>query len=188
MRFTWSYCQEHSDDILFEGIIALRNSERQSLNSEFPEIVGNYLIADETGSLFYIGEAINLSNRLSQHARKSSSTFFKNYKKIHTELPESQQRFELLDFSVSYISTRLGRKEIEEFGIVNLPAQLNRFQLNKRDIYSREAGRLLRLLLGGLKAGLGPEELVPMTGMYFLPMRKLPGNVGKSYMRHPAGG
>lgn len=35
-------------------------------------------------------------------------------------------------FKIQYISTNIGRKEVEEFGIVNLPTKLNSFQIDKR--------------------------------------------------------
>lgn len=34
------------------------------------------------------------------------------------------------------MTTDIGRKEIEEFGIPNLPTILNRFQLDKRQLYN----------------------------------------------------
>src|SRR5690606_37362611 len=46
--------------------------------------------------------------------------------------------FRLRDFSVRMLHTKIGRKEIEEFGIVNLPARLNRFQLGKRITYTEK--------------------------------------------------
>src|SRR5690606_33951117 len=37
-------------------------------------------------------------------------------------------------FKIQHISTNIGRKEVEEFGIMNLPTRLNAFQLIKRNI------------------------------------------------------
>ena len=62
------------------------------------------------------------------------------------------------------METRIGRKEIEEFGIVNVPAELNRFQRGKRsqadtasDTHCWEAvqARSSEILLEGERALLG---------------------------------
>lgn len=80
----------------------------------------------------YIGESKNLAKRLKQHGRASTSTFYKNYVKLVKANADVPQELPIADFRVRTILTRIGRKELEEFGIVNLPANLNKFQLGKR--------------------------------------------------------
>ncbi|MCP4870262.1 MAG: hypothetical protein GY898_16270 [Proteobacteria bacterium] len=88
---------------------------------------GNYLVTLD-GEPLYVGEAKNLAARLRQQFRPSGSTFFKNFQRAHPDTPR-----EIGEFRVRHMETSLGRKEVEDFGIVNIPAPLNRFQLNKRE-------------------------------------------------------
>jgi len=87
---------------------------------------GNYMISLD-GEPHYIGEAKNLAARLKQQFKTKTSTFFKNYLKTEPDHPS-----EIVDFQVQYMETSFGRKEIEDFGVVNIPTKLNRFQLDKR--------------------------------------------------------
>ncbi|MDR2204968.1 MAG: GIY-YIG nuclease family protein [Flavobacteriaceae bacterium] len=92
--------------------------------------MGNYLISlDEIP--YYIGEAKELKNRLKQQFKLNTSTFYKNYKKL---LPIKLLPID--KFKIQFMLTNIGRKEVEEFGIVNLPTKLNRFQLGKRNKYN----------------------------------------------------
>ena len=125
---TWTFCQEKSDIILREGLELLRRA--QSAPRPAPKAQGNYLIS-MSDDLFYVGEAKNLNVRLKQQFSPRTSTFYKNYLGLKKTVP-TERLAEISTFEARWIQTALGRKEIEEFGIVNLPATLNRFQLGKR--------------------------------------------------------
>lgn len=131
--FSWKWCQEHSDAILLSGLSALTNAQALSFDDRIPGDFGNYLISDKSGYWKYTGESNNLAKRLRQHSKLSTSTFYKNYTKSKANYPSFQQDLNLEDFQVQYLVHHLGRKEIEEFGIVNLPCNLNKFQTGKRD-------------------------------------------------------
>jgi len=121
----WQELQENSDDILMQGIIKLKEQKSNNWQSINNNKQGNYLIS-KNDIIFYIGEGKNLSQRLKQQFYDKTTTFFKNYKKI------IGGNDDINSFEVRIIETNLGRKEIEEFGIVNLPTKLNKFQKNKR--------------------------------------------------------
>jgi predicted GIY-YIG superfamily endonuclease len=122
----WIYRQNNSDKILFEGITRLKNS----ITCDWLQVdiinPGNYLIVSDD-LFYYIGEAKSLKERLKQQFTPCRSTFYKNY----TEKINGNLKIE--DFKVNSIKTSIGRKEMEEFGIVNLPTILNKFQLSKRN-------------------------------------------------------
>lgn len=126
----WNQAQLESDDILAGGIHILLSTEKTGIAEDImSEQYGNYLIAHD--NLAYIGEAKNLKKRLGQHSKPASSTFYKNYLKFcKTQAQDTILKIE--DFTVQSIEVQIGRKEMEEFGIVNIPANLNRFQLDKR--------------------------------------------------------
>lgn len=126
IQINWTYCQNNSDIILFEAITKLTNSISCNWNEINITDPGNYLII-ENDKYYYIGEAKNLKKRLKQQFTPSSSTFYKNYLKVINE------NSNINDFEVKAFKTNIGRKEVEEFGIVNLPAILNKFQLGKRN-------------------------------------------------------
>jgi predicted GIY-YIG superfamily endonuclease len=138
VKINWNNCQQNSDQILCAGIFALESDDKQPLIGSFPNGYGNYLISDESHKITYIGEARNLFVRLKQHSRKSSSTFFKNYQKKAVKYPPELQGFSIEDFGAKVIHTNIGRKGMEEFGIVNIPTNLNRFQLGKRNRFFGE--------------------------------------------------
>jgi len=138
----WIIAQNQSDDILASGITTLTNSPKNNFDlTNCSTGYGNYLI--ESLELRYIGEATNLKKRLKQHSKPNSSTFFKNYIKARNENPMLPQQLEIEDFSLRTMETFFGRKEIEEFGIVNLPANLNRFQKGKRKKYIKTQDKSL---------------------------------------------
>ena len=133
---TWEICQGNSDSILAEGIGILTDNPKQSFEEIQSRGYGNYLISN-SGEPFYIGEAKNLYQRLRQHSRERTSTFYKNYlKKLG-----SSAFLEINDFDIQILDNRIGRKEIEEFGIVNIPTALNKFQKGKRKIFSGKASK-----------------------------------------------
>lgn len=133
VRIGWDFCQKNSDDILAGGLEQLRLAKEYDASRQPPSTAGNYVVSFNNTPL-YIGEAGNLGKRLKQQLRANTSTFFKNYVRKQGQL-DIEPGLKVEDFEVQYIMTRIGRKELEEFGIVNLPTPLNKFQLGKRDIY-----------------------------------------------------
>ncbi|AIH03151.1 GIY-YIG nuclease family protein [Riemerella anatipestifer] len=125
----WNFVQKYSNEVLMDGIFNLKKQDFQ----DFPNIknsnAGNYLISNKNVD-FYIGESKNLEKRIKQQSKENTSTFYKNYKKIY-----KQNLLKISDFRVQVINTNIGRKEIEEFGIVNLKTTLNKFQLEKRSSF-----------------------------------------------------
>ena len=137
----WKYCQKNSDLILISGLTELKKSRRKNFEFDFENGYGNYLISDKQNIWNYTGEAKCLSKRLKQHSKEKTSTFYKNYSKF-----EKQKRLlKISDFEVRTISTEIGRKELEEFGIVNIPANLNKFQIGKRGFSTEKANKKLWL-------------------------------------------
>ena len=135
-QINWKYCQNNSDLILASGIKLLIKKSKSSFEDFYPSDYGNYLISDKTNKWKYIGEAKSLSNRLKQHSKERTSTFFKNYSKLQKDYLNLPKGLKINDFQIRTILTNIGRKEIEEFGIVNIPVNLNKFQKGKRDKYS----------------------------------------------------
>lgn len=126
-KLTWDMCQKLSDVILADGINILKNNRKYHFYNTFSREYGNYLISHSNNS-YYIGETKNINERLKQHSREGTSTFYKNYlKKLGSEV-----ELEIDNFDVQILETKIGRKEVEEFGIVNLPTKLNKFQKGKR--------------------------------------------------------
>lgn len=126
-RMDWQSCQTQSDQILSQGVYALRSAARSNPGRISNSQPGNYLVSLSDEPL-YVGEAKDLSARLKQQFTPKTSTFYKNYQRSEP-LPHSN----IHNFQVRFMETRLGRKEIEDFGIVNIPTRLNRFQLDKRE-------------------------------------------------------
>lgn len=130
----WKYCQNNSDLILISGLTELKKTKRNNFNFNFENGSGNYLISEKNDFWNYTGESKNLSHRLKQHSKEKTSTFFKNYSNFSKQNGNIKNLLNISDFEVRTISTVIGRKELEEFGIVNIPANLNRFQLGKRGL------------------------------------------------------
>lgn len=126
----WKFCQQYSDEILIDGISELKNQNQKKYSEVSTQNAGNYFISSVKNDL-YIGEGKNLSKRLKQQFKPNTSTFYKNYLKLNPIKP-----INILDFNVRTINTQIGRKEIEEFGIVNLKTNLNKFQLDKRSKFT----------------------------------------------------
>lgn len=135
-QINWKYCQNNSDLILASGINLLIKKSKTSFEDLYPSEYGNYLISDKANKWKYIGEAKSLSNRLKQHSKERTSTFLKNYLKLQKDFLNLPKGLKINDFQIRTILTNIGRKEIEEFGIVNIPANLNKFQKGKRNKYS----------------------------------------------------
>lgn len=130
-ELTWDNIQKQSDTILSCGLNKLKTQSFCDLIMVTEKGFGNYLISLDKVA-FYIGEGKEVTKRLKQQFKPTTSTFYKNFQK----LAASNQLIKptaIDKFKVQFISTNIGRKEIEEFGIVNLPTKLNSFQLGKRN-------------------------------------------------------
>jgi predicted GIY-YIG superfamily endonuclease len=126
-KITWGICQEISDYILLDGINELKKSNKLYSVNDVGSKPGNYFISHD-GKSYYIGEAKNINKRLKQQINPKRSTFYKNYLKI----PYIDTLLEINDFNIQVLIHSIGRKEIEEFAIVNLGTILNKFQKGKR--------------------------------------------------------
>ncbi|MFQ5500125.1 MAG: GIY-YIG nuclease family protein [Candidatus Zixiibacteriota bacterium] len=133
-RFSWDYCQRNSDDILAGGLEQLKSADKYGGSLGVPATAGNYVVSIGNTPM-YTGEARDLASRLKQQFRPRTSSFYKNYVKKQSQLG-IEQDLKIDDFAVRFIETEIGRKELEEFIIVNLATPLNKFQLAKRDIFA----------------------------------------------------
>ena len=129
-EINWIYCQDNSDNILADGILKLKDCNIcQIPNISFTGPC-NYLITHQDKP-FYIGEAKDIRARLKQQFKATTSTFYKNFQKL-LKTNQEVRPIPIDNFSVRYMPTNIGRKEIEDFGIVNLATPLNKFQIGKR--------------------------------------------------------
>ena len=131
-KITWAFTQNNSDTILSDGLYTLKTRPYQMFSDIEHNGFGNYLISHNKTN-YYVGEGKELSKRLKQQFKPASSTFYKSLikqQKINKEIAH----ISIEAFKVQAIATDIGRKEIEECGISNLPTILNRFQLGKRII------------------------------------------------------
>ncbi|MEN6463058.1 MAG: GIY-YIG nuclease family protein [Syntrophomonas sp.] len=138
-KIDWQYLQNNANNILAEGLSKLSNSLYYDFDNKFPKNYGNYVIS-HNGTPLYIGEASDLDKRRKEHLK--GSTFYKNYLKDGKEL-NLPLGLSMNEFKIQHLLTQLGRKDLEEFGIVNLPAPLNKFQVNKRKLFSPESSTRL---------------------------------------------
>jgi hypothetical protein len=122
----WDYVQKHANRILAEGIHRLRAQHLVRPNEVTLQGPGNYLISLD-GVPVYIGEGIDVRQRLRTQFDARRSTFYKTFLESTAETPRN-----ISDFRVQTMATAFGRKEIEDFGIVNIATKLNKFQKNKR--------------------------------------------------------
>lgn len=129
----WKYCQENSDAILASGVNTLLQLDKRSLYDTLPTYQGNYLIS-YLDVPYYIGEAKNVEKRIKQQRKNNTSTFYKNYLEKNKE-KNNEDLIDIHEFDIQVIKTNIGRKEFEEFCIVNLHSTLNKFQLDKRTIF-----------------------------------------------------
>ena len=128
---TWEWIQQEAQQILSSGVHSLtKNIQPTNLVDIKITRSGNYYIYSNKDS--YIGEANNIRARVRQQFSPSTSTFYKNYKKVNIS---GQDLYGILEFKINIMATNIGRKEIEEFGIVNIPTTPNKFQLGKRNVY-----------------------------------------------------
>lgn len=129
-KFTWENIQKQSDEILSCGLHKLKTRPISDLSTVSEIGPGNYLISlDEVA--YYIGEGKELNKRLKQQFNPKTSTFYKTFHKL-TSTNQLVKPTTIDKFKIQFISTYIGRKEVEEFGIVNLPTKLNNLQLGKR--------------------------------------------------------
>lgn len=129
-NISWDIIQKQSDEILSCGLNKLKTQTFCDTTKVSEKGFGNYLISLNKVP-FYIGEGKELVKRLKQQFRPTTSTFYKNFEKLRST--NQQLKPTNIDtFEIQFISTNIGRKEVEEFGIVNLPTKLNSFQLDKR--------------------------------------------------------
>lgn len=131
----WKYCQVNSDLILSAGLQILKKNKKKNFGTVCEDCYGNYLITDKNEKWSYTGEGKNLSNRINQHSKERSSTFYKNYIKLNT----LSENLKLHDFDFRIINNSIGRKELEEFTIVNYTTNLNKFQKGKRELFNAKA-------------------------------------------------
>lgn len=134
-RINWKFVQNNSQSVLASGLNKLIKSNKYSLDDQHITDPGNYFIFDTMKRWKYIGEAKNLSHRIKQHSKEQTSTFYKNYNRSRTHSYIVENQLLIKDFKVQTIETKIGRKELEEFGIVNLSVNLNKFQINKRTFF-----------------------------------------------------
>lgn len=129
-EINWTYCQDNSDKILADGVLKLKDCNIcQVPDISFTDF-GNYLITHQEKP-FYIGEAKDIRARLKQQFKPTTSTFYKNFQKL-LKTNQAVRPIPIDSFSVRFMATDIGRKEIEDFGIVNLATPLNKFQIGKR--------------------------------------------------------
>lgn len=122
----WNLVQKHATQILSDGMQELLRQPYKKLDSIVSPVSGNYLISlDKQG--VYVGESLDIAHRLEQQSKLKTSTFYKNYLKQAGKASNP-----ITDFKVQTIHTKLGRKELEEFCIANIPTPLNKFQLDKK--------------------------------------------------------
>jgi predicted GIY-YIG superfamily endonuclease len=130
-KFTWDNIQKQSDEILSCGLHKLKTRPVSDLSTVSEKGFGNYLISLDKVA-FYIGEGKELTKRLKQQFNPKTSTFYKNFQKL-SSTNQLIKPATIDKFKIQFISTSIGRKEVEEFGIVNLPTKLNSFQIDKRN-------------------------------------------------------
>lgn len=130
-KFTWDNIQKQSDEILSCGLHKLKTRPVSDLSTVSEKGFGNYLISLDKVA-FYIGEGKELNKRLKQQFNPKTSTFYKNFQKL-SSTNQLIKPVTIDKFKIQFISTYIGRKEVEEFGIVNLPTKLNSFQIDKRN-------------------------------------------------------
>jgi len=133
-KYSWDTIQKQSDEILSCGLNKLKTQPFCDISSVNEKGFGNYLISLDKVP-FYIGEGKELTKRLKQQFKPTTSTFYKNFEKLRST-NQLIKPIAIESFKIQFISTKIGRKEVEEFGIVNLPTKLNSFQLDKRQKFA----------------------------------------------------
>ena len=155
----WIYCQNNSDKILCEGLSCLKKSTSSNWQEVSSTMFGNYLISNSQKA-YYIGQSKKILRRLWQHLGNTNSKFYREFKKKCKSELAILNNLELNYFKVRTLETKIGRRELEEFGIVNLPTILNISHKNKRtpvfeethtDIWGKVQGKHKDLLSQGEK-------------------------------------
>jgi len=131
---TWEFVQEHANRILAEGIYHVRAQTFLRSDEVTLDGPGNYLISLD-GVPVYVGEANDVRQRLRTQFDVNRSTFYKTFRASAPDIPR-----DIDYFRVQTMATGFGRKEIEDFGIVNVPTRLNKFQKNKRPVIEPSFG------------------------------------------------
>ena len=171
-HLNWQFIQDNADAILYSGMIKLIETSPQSIHQSTFKNSGNYLISLKDKNL-YIGEGKALESRLKQQANPSTSTFYKTFVKL------AEAKIPINLFQVKAIETNLGRKEMEEFGIVNLETPLNKFQLGKREKFEGNDSGLWDVVQSSFQNLLleGEDELVNQcfVSWYEVVVPKSPG-------------
>ena len=116
----WDIVQLNSDKLLAEGLHRLMISESRPGEEDLPDDAGNYVFLDGENALF-AGEAGNLQRRISAQLDEGKSRFYKRY--LQSSPDEVRP---LSEMTLRYIPVVIGRKELEEYVIVNLGSGLNR--------------------------------------------------------------
>jgi len=129
-EINWTYCQDNSENILADGLLKLRDCDVCSPSDILFSDFGNYLISYQDKH-YYIGEGKDIRARLKQQFKPTTSTFYKNFQK-YLKTNQAIRPIPIDNFCVRFMPTDIGRKEIEDFGIVNLATPLNKFQIGKR--------------------------------------------------------
>ncbi len=133
-NISWDFVQEHANRILAEGIHRLRAQPFLRPDEVTLDGPGSYLISLD-GVPVYVGEAVDVRQRLKTQFDAKRSTFYKTLQASAPDVPR-----DIDDFRVKTMTTGFGRKEIEDFGIVNVPTRLNKFQKNKRPVIEPSYG------------------------------------------------
>lgn len=128
MLYNPEYCFSNYQCVLYSGFQQILESPFIDAFGTLPIYQGNYLI--NNNDLFYAGEAENISARIKQQFSIKTSTFFRNYLKDYIN-----GTLAISDFKLRILQTKFGRNELEEFCITNLPAKLNKSQLEKQTRY-----------------------------------------------------
>jgi len=132
----WHSCQRNSDCLLSEGFQFLLNQQAVKADQVCSGAAGNYLISLED-EIVYVGEGKHLSSRVRQQFVAKTATSYKTYMKRHADpAPISA-------FRVRYMETAVGRKEIEEFAMVNAGCSRNKFRRGKRNPVAAAQGSAL---------------------------------------------
>ncbi|MFT4602184.1 MAG: putative GIY-YIG superfamily endonuclease [Arenicella sp.] len=138
-KITWTYCQKNSDLILSSGLNILLTNPSRNFGYEFSKESGNYLISDESMQWNYTGESNKITGRIKQHSKEKNSRFHKNYVAIQKDFKTYPQGLKIKDFEVRTLTTHIGRKELEAFGVSNIPADLNKFGKGGESEYDKDA-------------------------------------------------
>jgi hypothetical protein len=126
-KIDWAWLQANSDDVLADAFEALRAKPAVKAATVRDDWPCNYLLSLK-GEPRYAGEGRNAQARLKQQFREATSTFYKTYLKR----TEGRQPAGIAEFDVQVMETKLGRKELEEFAIVQIAAPLSK--LGKREV------------------------------------------------------